>query len=60
MTKKFPNSYPLIFKGWKHTPTTNWSDQCAMQVANEFFNRPNEKPVSDCFEKIKSPDFKTE
>lgn len=60
MTDNFTNSYHLIFKGWKHTPTTNWSNQCAMELANEFFNNPKEKPNSDCFVQIGSPEFKTE
>jgi pimeloyl-ACP methyl ester carboxylesterase len=60
MTVNFTNSHHLIFKGWKHTPTTNWSNQCAMISANEFFNNPIEKPNTDCFGQIGSPEFKTE
>jgi len=60
MTANFTNSYHLIFKGWKHTPTTNWGNQCAMELANEFFNNPKEKPNGNCFEEIGSPEFKTE
>lgn len=60
MTSNFTNSYHLIFKGWKHTPTTNWSNQCAMELANDFFNNPEVKPKADCFEQIGSPEFKTE
>ncbi|WP_421807663.1 alpha/beta fold hydrolase [Flagellimonas sp.] len=60
MMPNFTNSYHLIFKGWKHTPTTNWSNQCAMEMANIFFNNPNRKPNTDCFELIGSPNFKTE
>ncbi len=60
MTYNFENNYHLIFKGWKHTPTTNWSNQCAMQSANDFFNNPYEIPNPDCFRQIKIPDFKTE
>lgn len=60
MTKNLANSQHLIFKGWKHTATTYWSNPCAMQAANDFFNNPNipSKPV--CFEKLGSPIFKTE
>lgn len=54
------NSHHLIFKGWKHTPTTNWSNQCAMQAANNFFNNPSIKPIPECFGQIKQPEFKTE
>lgn len=60
MTDNFENSYHLIFKGWKHTPTTNWSNPCAMEAANNFFNDPNKKPNPDCFEQIRIPEFKTE
>ncbi|MCA0133242.1 alpha/beta fold hydrolase [Winogradskyella alexanderae] len=60
MTVNFTNSYHLIFKGWKHTPTTNWGNQCAMELANKFFNKPKEKPNANCFGEIGSPQFKTE
>ena len=60
MLTNFTNSYHLIFKGWKHTPTTNWSNQCAMQAANDFFNNPGSKPIPECFWNIGKPEFKTE
>jgi len=60
MTANFKNSFHFIFKGWKHTPTTNWNNQCAMQLANDFFSNPKIKPNSDCFRQIRSPEFKTE
>lgn len=60
MAKNLTNSYHLIFKGWKHGPTTNWSNPCAMQAANDFFNNPKEKPNPSCLEQIKRPAFKTE
>ncbi|MDT0622693.1 alpha/beta fold hydrolase [Croceitalea vernalis] len=60
MSNNLVNSYQFVFKGWKHTPTTNWGNPCAMILANEFFNNPKEKPNSDCFEQIGSPEFKTE
>ncbi|MEM8763743.1 MAG: alpha/beta hydrolase [Bacteroidota bacterium] len=60
MTANFENSHHLIFKGWKHTPTTNWSNPCAMQLANDFFNSPGERPRGECFEQIGSPEFKAE
>ena len=50
----------MIFKGWKHTPTTNWSNQCAMEAANAFFNDPKEEPDLDCFRQIGSPEFNVE
>lgn len=60
MRNNLTNSYHLIFKGWKHGPTTNWGNPCAMQAANDFFNNPIEKPNPECIEEIKSPEFKTE
>ena len=60
MMTNLTNSYHLTFRGWKHTPTTNWGNQCAMQTANDFFNNPSIKPNPACFGKIKSPEFKTE
>lgn len=60
MIPNFTKSYHLIFKGWKHTPTTNWSNQCAMVAANDFFNTPNQEPNPDCFGEIKRPLFKIE
>jgi len=60
MMSNLTNSYHLIFKGWKHTPTTNWGNQCAMQAANDFFNNPSIKPNPECFGQIESPIFKTE
>ncbi len=60
MINYLTNSYHLIFRGWKHTPTTNWGNQCAMQAANDFFNNPSIKPTPDCLGQIESPEFKTE
>ncbi len=57
MNNNLANSYHIIFKGWKHTPTTNWGNQCAMEVANVFFNNPTESPTLECFEMISKPDF---
>lgn len=52
------NSFMLVFNGWKHTPTTNWGNPCAMNVANQFFNEPEKEPVSDCIRKATSVEFK--
>lgn len=60
MIPNLKNSYHMIFKGWKHGPTTNWSNPCAMQAANDFFNDPAEKPNPKCFAQIKRPEFKTD
>lgn len=59
MANNLTNSFHLVFKGWKHGPTTNWSNQCAMQAANDFFNNPTIKPNPKCFSEIKTPKFKT-
>jgi pimeloyl-ACP methyl ester carboxylesterase len=60
MMLNFTSGFHLVFKGWKHTPTTNWSDQCGMIAANDFFNNPAVKPNPACFEGITRPVFKTE
>jgi pimeloyl-ACP methyl ester carboxylesterase len=60
MKKNLSNSHHLIFKGWKHTPTTNWGNLCAMESANAFFNEPKIKPNLACFEDVKVPMFRTE
>lgn len=60
MKTNLSHSFHLVFKGWKHTPTTNWSNPCAMELANQFFNDPKIKPNSACFEDIASPKFKTD
>ncbi len=60
LSDNFSNSFHMVFKGWKHSPTTNWSNPCAMQAANDFFNNPKRSPNPDCFQKIKGPEFKTE
>jgi pimeloyl-ACP methyl ester carboxylesterase len=60
MQANLSNSYHLVFKGWKHTPTTNWGNQCAMQAANDFFNNPRQSPLSECFSAITTPKFKVE
>jgi len=59
MKANFENSYNLVFKGWKHGPTTNWGNPCAMQAANNFFNDPYKRPDPDCLQEIKRPVFKT-
>jgi len=60
MRNQFKNHHHLIFKGWKHTVTTNWSNQCAMEAANAFFNHPYRDPTPDCFEGITAPKFRVE
>lgn len=59
MKPNFYNSYHLIFKGWKHTNTTNWENQCAMTAANEFFNNPYQAPIAECMKTLKTT-FKVE
>lgn len=60
MSQNFSNSYYLLFKAWQHTPTTNWSNPCAMEAANAFFNNPTTTPNLDCFVELKTPVFKVE
>ena len=60
MRSNLANSQHLIFKGWKHTPTTYWSNPCGMEAANDFFNDPNAESRPACFETITGPEFKTE
>jgi pimeloyl-ACP methyl ester carboxylesterase len=59
MQENLSNSYHLAFNGWAHIPTTNWSNSCAMEAANQFFNNPSEKPQTKCHEELKQPIFKT-
>ena len=59
MMENLTNSFHLIFKGWTHGPTTNWSNPCAMEAANAFFNDPLKKPNPTCMGEIKL-DFKVE
>ncbi|MEM9821009.1 MAG: alpha/beta fold hydrolase [Bacteroidota bacterium] len=60
MRKNLSNSHHLVFKAWKHIPTTNWGDPCAMQAANDFFNAPHKKPEPNCLKQMKRPEFITE
>lgn len=60
MSANFKNSHHLIFKGWKHTPTTNWTNQCAMQAARNFFNNPVKRPNPECYQLLRTPKFKTQ
>jgi pimeloyl-ACP methyl ester carboxylesterase len=58
MQVNLSNSYHVIFEGWTHTPTTNWSNPCAMEVANAFFNNPSQEPQSNCLKQLKKVPFK--
>lgn len=58
MLQNLSNSYHLVFRGWKHTITTNWSNPCGMETANAFFNDPSSIPSQDCFDQLKAPGFK--
>lgn len=60
LSDNFVNSHHLVFKGWKHGPTTNWSNPCAMNCANTFFNNPFEEPDIECYRTMKKPKFITE
>jgi len=59
MQKNLRNSHHLIFKGWKHTATTNWGNNCAMQAANMFFNDPTQMPLPACLKALEQVKFKT-
>ena len=58
--QNLPNSQLLIFPAWRHNVTTNWSNPCAMEAANAFFNAPKQLPKLDCLEEIGPPVFKVE
>lgn len=60
MRRNFPNSHHLIFGGWKHGPTTNWGNTCAMEAANAFFNYPELRPGPSCMDTLRTPNFVTE
>ncbi len=60
MQSNLSNSYHLIFKGWKHGPTTNWSKPCAMEAARAFFNDPSKQPSLECLDEIKGIEFAKE
>lgn len=60
MQKGLPNSFHIIFPGWKHTVTTNWSNTCAMEVARTFFNNPTVKPELDCWKALQKFRFNKE
>ncbi len=60
MRENLDRSWHLVFPGWRHTPTTYWSDPCAMRAARAFFQDPGQKPVPDCLQEIGSPQFVTE
>ncbi len=59
MQKRLKNSYHLIFRGWKHTPTTYWSNTCGMESANAFFINPHQKPDISCLSDLGVPKFRT-
>ncbi len=59
MLPNLENGHHIIFKGWKHTPTAYWDNPCGMEVANKFFENPNEKPHPKCLETIKATKFIT-
>lgn len=57
MQQQLPNSFHFVFKGWKHVPTTYWSNPCGMELANIFFNDPFTKPVVACFDEMGAVSF---
>lgn len=59
MHSQLSNSFHMVFKGWMHTPTTNWGNPCAMEAAHAFFNDPSQFPEVECFQAIQNPVFQT-
>ncbi len=57
MQNYLPNSFHMVFPGWKHIPTTYWSNPCAMTVANAFFNNPQVRSEAPCFEQLDEVSF---
>ncbi|MEL7530285.1 MAG: alpha/beta fold hydrolase, partial [Bacteroidota bacterium] len=57
MMENMPNSYHLVFEGWKHTPIFYWDNSCAMQAARAFFNDPQSRPSPDCLSQLSKPEF---
>jgi pimeloyl-ACP methyl ester carboxylesterase len=57
MAAGFANRYHLVFKGMGHTPTQQWPDPCAMQVARAFFNNPGQPPLADCYRALPELQF---
>jgi pimeloyl-ACP methyl ester carboxylesterase len=60
MLSNLANSQHVVFRGWKHTPTTNWSNPCAMQMANAFFNTPGSRPDLECYDDLTENPFETD
>ncbi|NVK75312.1 MAG: alpha/beta fold hydrolase [Oceanospirillaceae bacterium] len=59
LATNLPNSYHIVFDRWGHTPTTYWSNPCAMKLATVFFNDPHSRPGLECQE-VKSVEFTTQ
>lgn len=60
MLENLPNGQHLVFKGWKHGPTTNWGNPCAMKAAVNFFNDPTKKPQPECLDGVGKTAFKVD
>jgi pimeloyl-ACP methyl ester carboxylesterase len=59
LANQLVNSYYLEFKGMSHTPSQNWDNNCAMDVAEAFFNNPLQSPGTACYTGLKEVAFKT-
>lgn len=59
MLPNFPNGQQLIFSGWRHTPTTNWGNPCAMEAARAFYAMPFSSIKLNCQENINGVKFIT-
>jgi pimeloyl-ACP methyl ester carboxylesterase len=51
------NAQLVVFRGWGHVPTSNWSNPCAMTMARGFFDEPNAPLDLDCVNSIGRPAF---
>jgi pimeloyl-ACP methyl ester carboxylesterase len=59
INRRFPKSFHFVFTGMGHTPTQYWDNACGMQMANAFFNQPNQKPELPCFLSLPKLKFDT-
>jgi pimeloyl-ACP methyl ester carboxylesterase len=59
LANQLTKSFYLEFKGMSHTPSQNWDNNCAMEVVQNFFNKPFLSPTADCYNSLKEVTFKT-
>lgn len=56
VSKNLPNSFFYELSDMSHAPT--FGSNCAVTLADEFFDNPNQKPKSSCADKLPSIKFK--